>query len=106
MPILRTVRLSESQSKHLRRLGHALKPVVMIGAGGASAAVLAELDQALEHHELVKIKIRAADREARDTLLDAIVAAAHATLVQRIGHVALIYRAAQKPKIVLPNAHS
>ena len=98
------MRLSESQSKHLRRLGHALKPIVMIGASGASPAVVAELDNALDHHELVKIRVRAADRAARDALLDDVVAAAHATLVQRIGHVALIYRPAPEPKIVLPGA--
>jgi RNA-binding protein len=98
------MRLSESQSKYLRRRGHALKPVVMIGAGGATDAVLAELNQALEHHELVKIRVRATDREARDELLHRIVDAANATLVQRIGHVALVYRAADEPKIALPHA--
>ena len=97
------MQLTESQSKHLRRLGHALKPIVMIGAGGASSGVLTELDQALEHHELVKIKIRAADRAARDGLLEEIVSSAGATLVQRIGHVALVYRRAESPKIELPS---
>jgi len=76
----------------------------MVGASGASPAVIAELDQALEHHELVKIRVRAADRDTRDRLLSDVVTAARATLVQRIGHVALLYRTAQAPKLVLPPA--
>jgi len=98
------MRPSESQLKHLRRLGHALKPIVLIGTGGASSAVIAELDLALEHHELVKIRVRATDRDTRDRLLADIVTATRATLVQRIGHVALLYRSAQAPKLVLPPA--
>lgn len=98
------MKLTESQSKYLRRLGHPLKPVVLFGAAGASPAVLAELDSALHHHELVKVRIRTGDRVARDTALKKIVADSSATLIQRIGHVALVYRQAEEPKIILPAA--
>jgi len=100
--ILARVQLSESQRKHLRRLGHGLRPVVIVGVSGASAAVIAEIEQALEHHELIKLRIRADDRNVRDALLEQLVTQSRATLVQRIGHVALIYRPAEKPKILLP----
>jgi len=100
------VRLTESQTKHLRRLGHALKPVVLIGAAGASPAVLAEIDGALEHHELIKIRIRCEDRQTRDAVLSKLLADSGAALIQRIGHVALIYRTAEEPKINLPKARS
>ena len=63
--------LSVRQKKHLRKLGHDLKPIVTTGTSGVTAAVIAELDSALDHHELVKIKIRVGDRQARNQALTA-----------------------------------
>jgi len=94
--------LRRAQCKHLRRLGCALKPVVLIGAGGLSESVLAELDNALAHHELIKVRVRVGDRGRRDEVLAQLVTRSGATLVQRIGNVALLYRAAEEPKIHLP----
>lgn len=95
--------LSPSQVRHLRGLAHALKPVVQMGAKGLSDALLAELEIALNDHELVKVKLAAEDREARDALLPALVERSGAALVQRIGNVAVLYRArSEKPGIVLP----
>ena len=94
--------LSESQRKHLRRLGHALKPVVMIGASGLTDPVAAEIDAALEHHELIKISVRVGDRAQRDRVLQDAAERMRAELVQRIGNMALLYRPAEKPKLALP----
>ncbi len=97
------VELSEQQKRHLRALGHRLKPVVRLGASGASEAVLRELDQALEHHELVKVKVRAGDRKTRDALVARLCQATGAALVLRIGHTALLYRPRrEEPRILLP----
>jgi RNA-binding protein len=96
------MRLTETQLRHLRRLGHALDPVVLVGNAGVSPAVLAEIDHALGHHELIKVRVRVEDRKDRDAMLTKLVADSGATLVQRIGHVALLYRRAEEPKIVLP----
>jgi len=84
--------LNEKQRKHLRRLGHTLEPVLMTGGSGVTPGLLAELDATLAHHELIKVKVRAADREARDAMIDALCSASGAELVQRIGHVALLWR--------------
>jgi RNA-binding protein len=84
--------LTDSQRKYLRRLGHELKPVVLTGAGGYSQALVAELAAALDRHELLKIRVRAADREQRDAILGRLCEATHAELVQRIGHTALLWR--------------
>ena len=95
--------LSENQKKHLRGLGHKLKPVLMIGDAGLSDAVLNELDSTIKHHELIKVKIRVGERAARDEIIDAMCNRSGAALVTRIGNVALIYRRNdEKPKIVLP----
>ena len=84
--------LSESQKKYLRRRGHDLKPVIQVGDAGLSEALLAEYDSTLAHHELIKVKIRAGDRETRDQMIQSLCADHAATLIQRIGNVALIYR--------------
>jgi len=96
--------LTEAQRKHLRRLGHERKPIVLAGKGGVGATVTAELDRALTDHELVKVRARAADRTERDAVLEALARTTRSEIVQRIGHVALFYRAhPDKPRILLPD---
>lgn len=94
--------LTEPQKRHLRKLAHNLKPVIILGNAGFSEGVANELDIALEHHELIKAKVNAADREERDQLIQAICERSGCELVQRIGHTAILYRAAKKPAIRLP----
>jgi len=94
--------LTESQCKHLRGLGHHLKPLVLIGSAGLSEGVLAEIDSSLEHHELIKIRVRSGGRKERDELIAELATRAGAQLIQRIGNVALIYRQAEDPKIAIP----
>ena len=97
--------LTNPQKRYLRGLAHALKPVLMVGAKGVTPAVLAELEQALEQHELVKVKVAAEDREVRDALVADLARRADAALVQRIGHVAILYRPSKDHRhIVLPRA--
>jgi len=96
--------LTDAQRKHLRRLGHDRNPIVLVGQGGLSANLVAELDRALNDHELVKVRARVGDREARDEILQQLAAGTGAELVQRIGHVALYYRRnPDEPGILLPD---
>jgi len=95
--------LTDAQKKHLRRLGHECKPIVLAGKGGIGAALIAEVDRALTDHELVKIRARVGDRDERDSMLAELAQATRAELVQRIGHVALFYRAnPETQRITLP----
>lgn len=95
--------LTSSQSRFLRGQAHDLKALLQIGAKGLTPAFLAELDAVLEQHELVKVKIGAEDREARDAMIGEIVENSGAALVQRIGHVAVLYRPSKDHRqIVLP----
>jgi RNA-binding protein len=97
--------LTERQLRFLRGKAHPLRPVVMLGAKGLTDNVVAETLQALRDHELIKVRVRADGREQRDALLAALVARAGCTLVTRIGHVAVLYRAAAPlPRLVLPDA--
>ena len=94
---------SESQKKYLRGLGHALKPVVMVGESGLTDAVRAEFENSLEHHELIKIRVKVGDREERDRIIQSLCEMAKAELVQRIGNMALVYREnPDKKRIRLP----
>ncbi|RFF29289.1 ribosome assembly RNA-binding protein YhbY [Wenzhouxiangella sediminis] len=94
--------LTNSQKKHLRGLSHDLHPVVMVADKGLSENVLAEVEQALEHHELIKIKLRG-DREQRDAWIEQLASTTGAELVHRIGQVVCLYRRhPEKPKIELP----
>ena len=95
--------LSEKQMRFLRGRGHPLKPVVLIGKTGLTAAVIAETQRALEDHELIKVRVRGASREQRDAMLAELIGATRSALVSRIGHVALLYRErAALPRLVLP----
>lgn len=95
--------LSETQKKFLRGLGHQLKPVIMVGDAGLSESVLQEFCSTIEHHELIKVRVRAVDREARDNIIADLCEKGSADLVTRIGNVALVFRRNdEKPQIPLP----
>jgi RNA-binding protein len=95
--------LSRTQIRHLRGLAHALRPVVMVGAQGVSTAVLAELEQAISHHELVKVQIGGEDREARRAAVEQLSTHVNAEVVQAIGKtVTLFRRNPDAPRIELP----
>jgi RNA-binding protein len=96
MTMASTQTITEKQRRWLKGEAHALKPVVMIGQAGLTAGVLAELDLALSHHELLKVKVAAGDREVRDAIITPMVERSGATLVNRIGNIAVLYRANPK----------
>jgi RNA-binding protein len=97
--------LNEAQKRFLRGLGHKLKPVVTVGGGGVSDSLLKEFQSTIGHHELVKVRFRAADRQQRDELIDQLCNRGAAALVSRTGHTALLFRRNhESPKIQLPPA--
>jgi RNA-binding protein len=96
--------LSEKQKKHLRRLGHERHALVALGNAGLTDGVTAELERALHDHELVKVKARLGDREARDAAFASLAERTRSTLVQRIGNTGLFFRPNPKlSRIVLPD---
>ena len=96
--------LTTKQRQFLKGLAHHLSPVVMLGGNGLTEGVLAEIDNALNHHELIKVKIAGADREVKQLFIDAIVRETNAVNVQTIGHVLVLYRQSDDKKITLPKA--
>ena len=94
--------LSTKQKQFLKGLAHHLSPVVMLGSNGLTEGVLAEIDNALNHHELIKVKIAGADRETKQLIIDAIVRETQSSNVQTIGHILVLYRPSEEGKIQLP----
>lgn len=95
--------LNEKQKRHLRALGHKLKPVVLTGSAGLTEAVYREIDAALTYHELIKVRVNAEDRVDRDAMITEICGHSAAELIQRIGHIALLYRRnEERPRVQLP----
>lgn len=93
--------ITNKQIKFLREKCHHIKPIVTVGNAGLTENVMSEVELALSHHELVKMKING-DHDERKTMIDKIVADTGAALVQSIGHTASFYRAADEPFIKLP----
>lgn len=95
--------LTKKQIQYLKSLAHSLKPVVMIGSNGFTEGVLAEIEQALNYHELIKIKISAEERETKLLIVDAVVRETQAVNVQVIGNILVLYKQNSKDKkITLP----
>lgn len=86
--------LSDEQRRVQRGAAHKLKPVVLLGKAGLTDPVLVEVNSALDHHELIKVKVRDDDREQRRATITGLVEKTGAELIQVIGQIAVLYRAA------------
>jgi RNA-binding protein len=95
--------ISPSQRRYLRSLAHDLHPVILLGAKGATEAVVKELDLALSHHELVKVKLSGGDKDERDAQIDTLLKGTGAESVQQIGHIVVLFRRNEDdPRLALP----
>lgn len=96
--------LTSKQRAHLRKLAHHLKPIVLVGGGGVTEALLASVREAFNSRELIKVKVQeSAPQSARETA-DRVAAALDGVHpVQVIGRTAVLYRAfPEEPEIELP----
>ncbi len=84
--------LTTSQKKQLRTQAHDLKPIVTTGNAGLTDAVFAEIELALDYHELIKVKLRVSDREERKQMIETIHKKTGAEIVQSIGQIIALYR--------------
>ncbi|MEN8160165.1 MAG: ribosome assembly RNA-binding protein YhbY [Myxococcota bacterium] len=93
--------LTGRQKRYLRSLAQRLEPVIWVGAGGVAPGVVRSLDEALDAHELIKVRMR--EPEDKRALARALAEAAGAELAGLVGHTAILYRAHREaPKIELP----
>lgn len=94
--------LNKKQIQFLKGKAHPLKPVVLLGNNGLTEAVVAEIDYALGHHELIKIKIPTEDKETKALIVEAICRETNGQKVQVIGKTLVLYRQSEEKKIHVP----
>jgi len=95
--------LTNAQTRFLRGQAHGLKAMLQVGGKGISDALGAEVAGALEHHELIKVKLGSDDRDERAAQIAELAEGAQAEIVQSIGRVACFYRRnEEQPKLALP----
>jgi len=88
MPVALTAR----ERTHLKGRAHPLEPIVQIGHGGLSEAVVVELERALNAHGLIKVRINGDDRAARQAIIDGIAARTDAAIVHKVGKIVVLWR--------------
>ncbi|MCB1747178.1 MAG: YhbY family RNA-binding protein [Gammaproteobacteria bacterium] len=84
--------LTPAAKRKLKQSAHHLKPVVLVGQHGLTAAVMAEIDRALTDHELIKVHFRGMERDERGQEIARAAAALAADVVSTIGGMAVLYR--------------
>lgn len=89
--------LTSSQRKYLRGLAHHLEPVVRVGKSGLTEGLFGELDEALESHELIKVKFVDWKDKKRELSAE-IDGRLGCEQVGKIGHVVVFYRPADDPE--------
>ena len=90
--------LTVAQRKQHRADAHHIDPVVAIGNGGLTPAVLREADAALNAHGLIKIRVHGDDRTAREALYQQLADELNAAPIQHIGKLLLLWRPQPEPE--------
>jgi len=94
--------LSGKQKRHLRALGHSLKPVIHIGKKEIEEALINEAIAALDSHELIKVKLLESCLLDKNEAAGMLAGSCNAEIAQVLGRTFLLYRPAKPPVIVLP----
>jgi RNA-binding protein len=95
--------LTGRQRQYLRGLAHPLAPIVRVGKGGVTDAVIAETKKSLHSHELIKVRIEVDESAERKSLAEKLAEAADAQLAGTVGKIAILYRPRdEEPEIKLP----
>ncbi|MGY8822120.1 MAG: ribosome assembly RNA-binding protein YhbY [Pseudomonadales bacterium] len=97
--------LTNEQKKQYKSIGHHLKPVLIVSENGLTEGVQAELERALNDHELIKVQLRNTEREDRRAVTDELCKIGGCELVQSIGKMALVYRKNPNVNKLLSNVH-
>jgi RNA-binding protein len=99
--------LTGKQRRYLRALGHGLGAVVQMGKEGITPALVEAVNQALDDHELIKIRIgqgAMVDNKAeRKAAAEELARQTESEVAQVLGHIVLLYRHHREdPRIELP----
>lgn len=92
--------LNNKQIRFLRAQAHSMKPVVLIGSAGLTDNVINEINQALDDHELIKVRVNAEDRDKKSEMIDSIIRQTECIHIQTIGHIGIFYRQNKKNPVI------
>ena len=96
--------LTGKQKRHLRGLGHSLKPVINVGKSEVTDPLVTETSAALEAHELIKVKLLESCIMDRNEVAGLLAQGCCAEVAQILGRTILLYRQSKEPKIELPSS--
>ena len=96
------MKINGKQKRFLRGLGHHLDPIIMLGKAGLSENIVDKTSEALDAHELIKLKVQDGCDIDRKVIADQLAKVTHAELVQVLGRTFLLYRKTEEAKITLP----
>jgi RNA-binding protein len=95
--------LTGKQKQFLKGLAHPLSPIIRVGKGGVSQALIEETKKTLDVHELIKVRIDVEDSTDRRGMAETLAHATDAQIAGAIGKIAILYRAREEnPAIELP----
>ena len=95
-------KLTGKQARYLRGLGHKLQPVIMIGKHEVTDDVVKATDEALEAHELIKVKLQEGCLTDRKDVAAELSERTSSAVAQVLGKTILLYRPGEPPLIKLP----
>ena len=90
--------LTGAQRKYLRGMAHYLKPLVQMGKNGLTDGVIQSIDEALDIHELIKVRIADPGGQKRERLSHEIAERTHSEWVGMVGFVVTLYRQQADPE--------
>ena len=86
------MKISQLEKKALKATGHNLKPVITIGMNGLSESLLLEFEKTIDHHELIKIRIRISDKSSRKELIEELCNKSKSQIISAVGSTAVVFR--------------
>ena len=86
------MKISQMEKKALKAAGHNLKPVITIGMNGLSESLLLEFEKTIDHHELIKIRVRISDKYSRKELIEELCNKSKSQIISAVGSTAIVFR--------------
>ena len=83
--------INSKQRSKLRSLAHHLKPLVNIGKSGITEGVVASINEALDSHELIKVKF-IQNKEMRHEFKTEVEKLLSASVIGNIGNTIILFR--------------
>ena len=84
--------ITGKEIRQLRAMANTLKPAIIVGKQGVSQSVIAQVNDALEAHELIKINVLCENGSEAASTGRELASETNATLVQVIGKRVVLYR--------------